>query len=57
MLMNYRPNKEQKKVIVHTDGPLFVIAGPGSGKTFTLVERAIRVIQDKNLESHNLLIS
>jgi superfamily I DNA/RNA helicase len=55
--MNYRPNKEQKKFIVYTDGPLFVIAGSGSGKTFTLVESDIRVIQDKNLESHNLLIS
>ena len=55
--MPLNPNKEQRKVIEHSDGPLLVIAGPGSGKTFTLVERAIRIIRDKKLEPHNLLIS
>lgn len=29
-------NEEQKKVIQHTDGPTLIIAGPGTGKTFTL---------------------
>jgi DNA helicase-2/ATP-dependent DNA helicase PcrA len=55
--MPFNPNEEQRKVIEHSDGPLLVIAGPGSGKTFTLVERAIRLIQNKKLEPHNLLIS
>ena len=30
-----RLNAEQKAIIGHSDGPLLVIAGPGSGKTFT----------------------
>jgi DNA helicase-2/ATP-dependent DNA helicase PcrA len=55
MLLN--SNEEQRKVIEHNDGPLLVIAGPGSGKTFTLVERVIRLIQNKKIEPHNLLIS
>lgn len=55
--MSLSPNKEQIKVIEHSDGPLLVIAGPGSGKTFTLVERAIYLIQTKKLEPCNLLIS
>ena len=28
----------------HTDGPLLIIAGPGSGKTFTLVERIAHLV-------------
>ena len=36
------PNKEQKDVIDHKDGPLLVIACPGSGKTYTIVE----IVQD-----------
>ena len=39
------PNKEQKDVIDHKDGPLLVIAGPGSGKTYTIVERVQKLIQ------------
>jgi DNA helicase-2/ATP-dependent DNA helicase PcrA len=37
------PDEHQKKVIEHRGRPLEVVAGPGSGKTRTLVERA-RVI-------------
>lgn len=53
----YPPNEQQKKVVEHTEGPLLVIAGPGSGKTFTLVERTAHLITQKNLEPENLLIS
>src|SRR6266436_8126197 len=33
-------NEAQRKVVGQLDGPLLVIAGPGSGKTFSLVLRA-----------------
>jgi DNA helicase-2/ATP-dependent DNA helicase PcrA len=35
---------EKKPAIRTTEGPLLIIAGPGSGKTRTLVERAIHLV-------------
>ncbi len=32
-------NEEQKRAIEKTEGPLLIIAGPGTGKTRTLIER------------------
>jgi DNA helicase II / ATP-dependent DNA helicase PcrA len=37
-------NKAQRAVVMHDQGPLLVIAGPGSGKTFSLVLRAINLL-------------
>ncbi len=33
----FKPNKEQREAIEHVDGPLFLTAGPGSGKTRVLL--------------------
>jgi superfamily I DNA/RNA helicase len=38
------PNDAQKAVIDHQGSPLVVLAGPGSGKTATLVERVLRIL-------------
>jgi len=32
-------NTEQQQAVDHTDGPLLIIAGPGTGKTHTLTQR------------------
>lgn len=37
-------NEQQKKVIFETEGPLLVIAGPGTGKTLVLVLRTVFII-------------
>ena len=37
-------NDEQKAVIAHEDGPLWVIAGPGSGKSEVLVLRTLKLV-------------
>jgi hypothetical protein len=37
-------NDAQRAIIGHSAGPLLVIAGPGSGKTFSLVLRALNLL-------------
>ena len=37
-------NPEQREIVAHGDGPLVVIAGPGSGKTRSIVLRALNLI-------------
>ena len=37
-------NDAQKEIVGHLDGPLLVIAGPGSGKTFSIVLRALNLL-------------
>lgn len=40
----FKPNPAQKEAIRHTDGPLYLPAGPGSGKTRVLLWRALNLI-------------
>ena len=49
-------NNEQKKAIECTEGPSLVIAGPGTGKTFTLVNRAVYLIIEKKILPENIMI-
>ncbi len=37
-------NDVQREIIGHLDGPLLVIAGPGSGKTYSIVLRALNLL-------------
>ena len=37
-------SESQRQVVGHVDGPLLVIAGPGSGKTFSIVLRALNLL-------------
>jgi DNA helicase-2/ATP-dependent DNA helicase PcrA len=37
-------NDEQKQVVGHIDGPLLVVAGPGSGKTLCIVLRTLNLL-------------
>ncbi len=49
---------DSKKLAINTtEGPLLIIAGPGSGKTKTLVERAVHLIANKNVPANRILIS
>ena len=50
-------NEQQKQVINTTEQPLLVIAGPGAGKTKTLVDRVIHLIAEKKVDSANIMIA
>ena len=49
-------NEEQKKAIQCTEGPSLIIAGPGTGKTFTLVKRAVYLIVEKKVKPENIMM-
>jgi DNA helicase II / ATP-dependent DNA helicase PcrA len=49
-------NPSQQKAIRHFRGPCEVIAGPGSGKTFVLVERILFLIQEHHIPPAAILV-
>lgn len=54
--MSSSANPRQRDAITSTDGPLLIIAGPGSGKTFTLVERVVSLITEKGVTPEQLMV-
>jgi len=48
-------NESQMRAILHKDGPMLVLAGPGSGKTKTLVERTKNLIK-QGVNPSNILV-
>ena len=50
-------NPQQLEAILATDGPVLIIAGPGSGKTFTLVERIVYLIAQKGVAPESLFVA
>ena len=51
-----KANPQQLEAILATDGPVLIIAGPGSGKTFTLVERIVFLITQKGVAPESLFV-
>lgn len=49
-------NESQMSAIEHKDGPMLVLAGPGSGKTKTLVERTKNLIIKHGVNPSNILV-
>ena len=52
-----RANDAQKEAITAVEGPVLITAGPGTGKTFTLVQRAVYMIQEKKVRPEQIMIA
>jgi len=55
-ILQSRANAQQREAILATEGPVLIIAGPGSGKTFTLVERIVYLITQKGIAPESLFV-
>ena len=49
-------NTSQHEAILHKDGPMLVLAGPGSGKTLVITERTKCLIQKYGVSPSNILV-
>ncbi len=49
-------NEEQKKAITTTEGPVLIIAGPGTGKTYTLVKRISYLVFEKGVAPSSIMV-
>lgn len=49
-------NPEQRQAILTTEGPLLIIAGPGTGKTFTLVKRIASLVVEKGIKPDEIMV-
>jgi superfamily I DNA/RNA helicase/RecB family exonuclease len=47
---------DQRAVVAHAGGPLLVLAGPGTGKTTTLVEAVVDRIERRGLDPSQILV-
>ena len=49
-------NDSQKQAVLTTEGPVLIIAGPGTGKTFTLVKRLAYLVTEKHVKPSEIMV-
>lgn len=50
-------NNQQLQAIKHVNGPLLIIAGPGTGKTYTLINRALNLIINEKVDPSKIFFA
>lgn len=53
----FSPNPAQREAILHTHGPLFLVAGPGSGKTRVLLWRTLNLLVFHGVDPSQIFLS
>lgn len=56
-LNGFSPNEQQREAILHVDGPLYLTAGPGSGKTRVLLWRTLNLIVFHGVRPEEIYLS
>lgn len=54
---DFRPNDSQREAIFHADGPLYLPAGPGSGKTRVLLWRVTNLVLTHGVDPKQIYLS
>ncbi len=55
MAFNETMNEMQQQAVLHTDGPLLILAGAGSGKTRVLTHRAAYLIEEAGVNPYHIM--
>ncbi len=54
--MNIELNEAQQKAVCHFQGPMMVLAGPGSGKTRVITQRVRHLITEREISPSHILV-
>lgn len=49
-------NNAQREAVMHGEGPAMVVAGPGSGKTLTIIRRLLYLLYERNVPADKILV-
>ena len=54
--VSFNPNIAQKEAILHKPSPLMILAGAGTGKTTTLLNRILYLVQKEDVPPENIIL-